>query len=377
MSGKKVLVVGGTGVTGPFVVNGLIKRGYEVTIFHSGQHEVEFDAPVEHLHGDAHFTETIQATLGRREFDVSVALYGRLRLLADVLAGRTGVLLASGGTFYRGWSRRSILDEDDPVAYTDLEIPTPENRPRAGDSKSGLISKGVKSEEHVFELHKQGRFAATVFRFPRMYGPRALAGVEWSIVRRLRDGRRRIIVPDGGMIAESRTYAANAAHMILLALDHPKEAAGHAFNAADEHATTLREWIQTIAAAIGVDDLELVSVPYKLAFPTYPYARDPFVAGHRILDLAKAKERLGYRDLVPFGNAIEQTVRWYLENPPEPGGEMERQLGDPFDYAAEDRLLEYMDQLERSVAQIPHKPFKFVHPYRHPVAPESPAAQKG
>ena len=36
----KALVVGGTGPTGPFIVNGLIERGYEVTIFHRGTHEI-------------------------------------------------------------------------------------------------------------------------------------------------------------------------------------------------------------------------------------------------------------------------------------------------------------------------------------------------
>ena len=32
----KALVVGGTGPTGPFIVNGLVERGYEVTIFTVG-----------------------------------------------------------------------------------------------------------------------------------------------------------------------------------------------------------------------------------------------------------------------------------------------------------------------------------------------------
>jgi nucleoside-diphosphate-sugar epimerase len=34
------LVVGGTGPTGPFIVNGLLQRGYKVTIFHRGTHEI-------------------------------------------------------------------------------------------------------------------------------------------------------------------------------------------------------------------------------------------------------------------------------------------------------------------------------------------------
>ena len=56
----KALVVGGTGPTGPFIVKGLLQRGYEVSIFHRGNHEVEEIPPeVEHIHGDPHFRETI------------------------------------------------------------------------------------------------------------------------------------------------------------------------------------------------------------------------------------------------------------------------------------------------------------------------------
>jgi nucleoside-diphosphate-sugar epimerase len=377
MVAKRALVVGGTGVTGPFIVNGLIRLGYEVTIFHSGRHEVEFDKEVEHIHGDAHFTQTIQAALGKREFDVTIALYGRLRHIADVMAGRTGQFLASGGVFYAGFSRRTISNEEDPVAYRCLPMPVSEDFPRARDSTSNLISKGIASEEHVFDLHAKGRFSASVFRLPRIYGPRALAGVEWGIIRRVLDGRKRIIVPDGGMLAESRAYAENVAHMILLALEYPEGAAGRAFNAADGRATTLREWMGVICAALGASDVELVSVPYKLAFPAYPYSRDPFTASHRILDVGLARERLHYSDLVPFEEAIGRTVNWYVENRPEEGGEIERQLGDSFDYAAEDALLARMDSLATDIGKIPHKPFNFLHPYPHPVAPDPvPSDQK-
>ena len=52
----RALVVGGTGPTGPFIVNGLRDRGYGVTIFHRGTHEIpEIPDEVEHIHGDPHF----------------------------------------------------------------------------------------------------------------------------------------------------------------------------------------------------------------------------------------------------------------------------------------------------------------------------------
>ena len=46
----KALVVGGAGPTGPFIVRGLLDRGYDIAILHRGKHEVEEIPPeVEHM----------------------------------------------------------------------------------------------------------------------------------------------------------------------------------------------------------------------------------------------------------------------------------------------------------------------------------------
>lgn len=65
-------------------------------------------------------------------------------------------------------------------------------------------------------------------------------------------------------------------------------------------------------------------------------------------DISVIREELGYRDIVPVEEGIRRTVHWYVENRPEPGGELELQLGDPFDYEAEDRIIrEYREAEER------------------------------
>jgi nucleoside-diphosphate-sugar epimerase len=46
----RVLVFGGTGLTGPFVVRRLCGLGYEAAVFHRGEHEAELPADVIHIH---------------------------------------------------------------------------------------------------------------------------------------------------------------------------------------------------------------------------------------------------------------------------------------------------------------------------------------
>ena len=81
----KALVIGGTGPSGPHTVNGLLERGYEVTVLHGGQHEVEFAQPVEHVHTDPHFAETLGPALAGRSFDLVLATYGRMRIIAELV----------------------------------------------------------------------------------------------------------------------------------------------------------------------------------------------------------------------------------------------------------------------------------------------------
>ena len=97
----KALVIGGTGPTGPFVVEGLLQRGYEVAILHRGTHETDLPPEVEHIHCDPHFVETLEQGLGSRQFDLIVAMYGRIRYVAQVVRGHTPRLIAIGGLPYQ------------------------------------------------------------------------------------------------------------------------------------------------------------------------------------------------------------------------------------------------------------------------------------
>jgi len=51
------------------------------------------------------------------------------------------------------------------------------------------------------------------------------------------------------------------------------------------------------------------------------------------------RHELGYREPVEPGEAMARTIDWLLANRPEPGGEIERQVADPFEYDAEDELV--------------------------------------
>jgi nucleoside-diphosphate-sugar epimerase len=359
----KALVVGGTGPTGPHIVQGLVERGYDVAILHRGTHEVAELPPVEHIHGDPHFRETIAAALGDRRWDLVVAAYGRVRLLAEALAGRCDRFIGIGGVAaYRGsmdpaekrpFGMTVLASEDEPLAGS-----------AGGDADAARFAGLVRAAEaRVFELHREGAFAATFFRYPSIYGPRQVAPSEWSVIKRVLDGRRRMILPDNGLVLFSRAAARNAAHAVLLAVDHPEAASGEVFNCADDEQFSLRQWMEAIVDIMG-GEMEMFSLPQELATPAWPLV---LRCSHVLVDTTKIRARLGYRDAVPAMEALRETVEWYRENPVRP--EDYPWLRDKFDYDLEDGLMAAYSSAIAAVRTMAPAPPGFVHPYAHPQAP--------
>src|SRR6516164_5739942 len=219
----------------------------------------------------------------------------------------------------------------DPWQYepTGLPVPVAEDAPQvtdpAQDEKGYRIGR---TEQAVFEHHP----TAVHFRYPYVYGPYQLAPREWLIVRRILDGRSRIVVADDGLTLHHHGFTENLAHALLLAADEPDAAEGEILNIGDEEVLSVRQVVELIARELN-HELEIVSMPYELATPARPLLAQPLPT-HRVLDLSRVRADLGYRDLVPARDAVARTARWLAAHPLV-GTTEEHTLTDPFDYDAE------------------------------------------
>jgi nucleoside-diphosphate-sugar epimerase len=322
------LVVGGTGPTGPFVVNGLIDRGFDVTIVHTGRHErPEIPDSVTHLHTDPFDQDATAAALGSATFDLAVVMYGRLRVLSALLAGRVERLITIGGVgAIQGW-----VDPRD-LFPTSMTVPAPIDAPLAPpDEPIGKIRRIVETEQTVFEHHPD----AIHLRYPMLYGPHQLIPREWPLVKRALDRRAVLVLADGGLTLKSAAYVANAAHAVLCAVDRHATGAGQVFNVCDGRALSLRQIAEICADEVG-HRFEVVSLPYELAVPARPLVMH-WSTGHRVVSTETLRTVLGYHDVVEPEDGLRRTVRWLADNPPSPA--TVAMLQDPFDYEAEDELV--------------------------------------
>ena len=110
---------------------------------------------------------------------------------------------------------------------------------------------------------------------------------------------------------------------------------------------------------------ELISLPRSLAKPSYPYAE---INHHEVFDTTKIVTEVGYQDIVPADVALKRTIDWCLSNR-QYINDNEKNLGDKFDYATEDRIIAEYREFSKKVNDIPFVYERPFHAYAHPKKP--------
>ncbi len=356
----RTLVIGGTGPTGPHIVNGLVARGHHVTVLHTGRHEVETLPPpaqVPHLHADPFDRTSFANAIGGLTFDMVFAMYGRLRMIVNELAGRTPRLFSIGGVpVYPGYSdddiryppgmRLGSRESDAFAPLGEVRSISPEELATRG-GRSDKVAKIIQSEALVFDRHPQ----ATHFRYPYIYGPNQLVPREWSVVKRVLDKRKILILADGGRSVDTVAYVENVAHAVLLAVDHIDVSAGRVYNVGDDELYSRGQVARIVADELG-HTFEIVNLPAEVARPAYPTLQHHSTQ-HRVVDTTRIRTELGYSDRVAPLEALRRTVRWQVEHLPSEHHRLMEAIQDPFDYAAEDTLAELYRTFVTNCAAVP------------------------
>lgn len=326
----RVLVIGGTRLSGPDIVRELLDRDHLPAVLHRGEHETALPARVRHFHGDAADIELLRYAW--REFQPTALIHmwamhpadieNTVRVFGEAL--ERFVMISSGDVYaaFEAFEQRRPTDQPSPITE-DAPLrsgPYPyegESYDKAGAERAALQAWGAR------------KLPTVIVRYPGVYGFGPVR--EWYWVKRIRDGRRRIALPDGGLNFFHRGFAANLAHAVCLALDGAEP--GSVYNAGDESQFNVLQLTEMIAA-IASHDWEPVSVPGE-AWPWgTPYS---LYQGHLLYDLAKIKDDLGYRDVVSPQEALRVTVEYLSCHKPERVSQI---FPKGFDYAAEDAVMD-------------------------------------
>jgi nucleoside-diphosphate-sugar epimerase len=307
----RVLILGGTGLTGPFVARRLDGLGHEVTVFHRGEHEAQMPDGVRHIHGDfAH------PPVDLRQLAPDVVVLMRAMTEADakefleVFRGSAGRAVAiSSGDVYAAYGRLLRLDsgppgdlpiaEDAPLRESRYPYCRPGSLP--GDWKNWYDKVLVEQT-----LRAQSEIPVTILRFPGVYGPNDNHRFRPWLQQMTDDPEVLRIQEDFGGWRWTLGFSEDAAEAVVLAVTNGR-AAGRTYNVGEPQAPTVSERLEEWGRIAGWNG-RIVGAPAD-EFPISQ--RMPYdYSHHLVIDTSRIRAELGYAEVVPREEGIARTIAW-------------------------------------------------------------------
>jgi nucleoside-diphosphate-sugar epimerase len=333
----RILLIGGTRFTGPQVVRRLIDMGHQIALFHRGKTEADLPKTAKHILGNRRnlpdFSNEFRRFAPHVVLDMIPATEQDARSVIGAFKGIAQRIVAiSSQDVYLAYGRL-IGSEPGPPELVPLTEDSPLRRklyPYRDRAEPGSREYGYEKilVEQVFMGEPE--LPGTILRFPMMYGPGDSQHRLFPYLKRMDDNRPAILL-EQGMAAWRWTkgHVENVAAAIALAVADQR-ASGRVYNLGEPETPSEVQWVRAIGAAAGWNG-EVVIVP-KRRMPDHLLPKVN-TDQHLVVDTARIRGELGYREPIPRQEALRRTIDWERAHPPE---EIDPSK---LDYAAEDAIL--------------------------------------
>lgn len=257
----RALIIGGTRNLGPSVVQALLERGYEVSVFNRGQTPDDLPPQVRRLRGDRSVRSQLVKAIGQEEFDlvVDTTLYKGAEAVdaLEQFSGRVGryIFLSTGQVYLvRTGVERPFREEDYPGP---LMARPPESQ--TYDLNNWLYGIEKREVEDAMALAwRSSRFPFTSLRLPMVNSERDHYDRLYGYYLRLHDGGP-ILIPDESGSLLRHVYGEDAVQAILR-LAGSDLGKGEAYNIGQDESVSLEEFLAMLAR-LANRPLKLVRAP--------------------------------------------------------------------------------------------------------------------
>ncbi len=305
----KVLVIGGTGIIGSFVVRALLERKYCVTVFSRGvtKRGINLDLEARFIRGDRSDPSSL-GNLAAQGYDCVIDL-------ACFEPGDASKALE----FFKGKVNQYIfVSTVDVYTKPARTYPVDENAERKPRPSFPYALKKFQCEEIFSGAHVEKALTLTVFRPAHTYGEGVTPLLEvfgWGTYHldRLRKGKPVILHGDGNALWSS-CYAADVAEAIVSAVLNEK-AYGKAYNLASEEIMTWRGLYETVAELLDAPSPYFVSIPASvlgLVFgPKAHWCVENFQYSN-VFSVERAKKDLAFCSRTSFQEGAKRCLEWLM-----------------------------------------------------------------
>jgi nucleoside-diphosphate-sugar epimerase len=307
----RLVVIGGTGHIGTFLIPRLVNAGHDVVVASRGKREPYVPHPawnaVQRIDIDR-TAEDSAGTFGARiaalEADAVVDLIcftpDSAQQLVDALRSRQTLLLHCGTMWVHGRA---------------TTVPVTEDAPRHPFGDYGIKKAAI--EQLLLDSTQRGVARAVILHPGHLVGPGWMplnpAGhFNPDVFTRIAQGEL-LQLPNEGLETVHHVHADDVAQAIELALTRPDEAVGESFHVVSPAPLTLREYAEGMFAHFG-QRAHLVFLPWDdwryTVTADEAAATWDHIAHSPHGSIAKARERLGYAPRYTSLEAVIEAVEW-------------------------------------------------------------------
>lgn len=306
---SRVVVIGGSGHVGTYLVPALVEKGHDVVNVSRGQakrygqhtawdkvQQVAVDRAAEDRAGT--FAHRITELRPDIVVDMISFELASTKSLVDALRGKIEHFLHCSTIWVYGHNMAVPASEDDPL--------------------NPFGEYGInKAEIETWLLHEARctGFPATIFRPGHIVGPgwapiNPLGNVEVEVFSRMARGEE-LALPNFGLETVHHVHAADVAQVILLAMINRSGSVGETFNAVSAKAVNLRGYAEAMFRWFGFEP-RLRYLPFeewrKLHSPEAAYASWEHIMRSSCLSIDKARRLLGYEPSYTSLSAVKESV---------------------------------------------------------------------
>jgi nucleoside-diphosphate-sugar epimerase len=296
----KVLVIGGTGHVGHFMVPKLAAAGFEVIVVGSGKTPLPTDkawAGVKYLACDVRNADQLNQLADERPGTV-IDMTGSVWDIYHQLKGVCRHVVACGSLWMYG----------EPKV-----VPTPEQT--ASECVFDGYKKRYSQIQQLIEMGKKDGVAFTAIMPPNICGPGKIPldclGGRGLDVHKAHQAGREVILPDGPDVLIGPCDAEDIADCFVKAILNRERSSYQIFNVGSAYALTAAQFVNAYA------DIYQVEIPIKrVSWSEYITNVSPDIGywwhfkAHMCPDISKAKKLLGYQPKYTPEMTMRRAVEW-------------------------------------------------------------------
>jgi len=310
-----VVVIGGTGHIGTFLIPRLVEAGHRVTVVsrqlnapyqaHGAWEQVKFvTLDRMQLEEQGRFGEAIRNMTPQVVIDLICFKPESARQLVGALKGHIDHYLHCGTIWVHGYK---------------VEVPSEEWHPRRPFGEYGIQKVAI--ESYLLNEVDHESFPVSILHPGHIVGPgwvpiNPVGNFNPEIFTRLANGQE-VLIPNQGLETLHHVHADDVALGFMLALEHKQQAVGESFHILSERALTWRGYAEAIAAWFGREaNLRFVNWEEFAQSATEEEAQRTWdhLIHSSIGSIEKARRLLGYIPKYSSLEAIQESLGWLKTN---------------------------------------------------------------